>query len=678
MRSSIALFLLILAFGNAFSTASKKETNILIFSKNAKWAYRHQSIEFANQSIKKYCEERGYKVEISEDASLFNDNTLQKFAAIVLVSANQDIFDADQEAALQRYIRAGGGLVGIHSSSGVERNWTWFSDMLGATFQWHPVQQNATINVIDKKHPSTKHLPTKWQRWDEWYYFKKINPKVKVLLTLDSTTFKSDKHTQNYPNAWYHEFEGGRVFYTAGGHNENDFIDPKFIEHIFGGIKYAIGKNKMDYSKNKKFEKKPARIITLDPGHFHAALVQKTSLPNVNSEVKVYSPGGADLIQHNQRINNYNNRKENPTNWIQKEYIGQDFFEKMISEKNGDLVVMSGNNALKTDYILKTIESGMNVLADKPMCIDTEGYKKLQLAFEIAKKKGVLLYDIMTERSEITTVLQKELSQMPEVFGNLLPGSPQDPSIIKESIHHFFKFVSGSPLIRPQWFMDTKQQGEGIVDVTTHLVDLVHWAAYPETPLQISDAEVIAAKRWPTLMSLDQFSKITGAEKYPDFLQKNVTKDNNLEVYANGEIDFKLRKTHAKVKVLWNYSSEKGGDTHYSIMKGSKSNLEIEQGEKENFVPQLYIRNFSGTKAELQNVEIKLAKMFPGVSITKNQNDYLVVIPEKYRTGHEAHFGEVMERYLKFYKVNNMPDWEVPNMLLKYYITTQALEMAQK
>lgn len=674
----VRIFLLsFLCIQLSFAQKTRPEKRVLIFSKNASWAYRHASIEFGDQKVKEYCVKRGIQADISEDATLFNDESLKKYSALVFLSANQDIFDADQEAALQRYMRAGGGFVGIHSSSGVERNWKWFNQMLGATFVNHPPQQNGTVRVVNKKHVSTKMLPTEWKRFDEWYYFGPITNKLNVLMVLDSTTFDSKVHTQNYPNAWYHDFEGGRSFYTAGGHNEKDYEDPLFMQHIFGGITYAIGKNKMlDYSKNAKYEKAPARIITLDPGHFHAALVQKTMLAGLNPEVQIYAPAGEDLEQHLTRINSYNTRKNAPTSWKTNKYTGSDYFEKMISEKKGDIVVMAGNNAKKTDAILKSVEAGMNVLADKPMCIDAQGYEKLKEAFKIAKEKNVLLYDIMTERSEITTTLQRELSMMKGVFGKLLPGTLEDPSIRKESVHYFFKYVSGSPLIRPQWFMDTKQQGEGVVDVTTHLVDLALWAAFPETPLAIKDAKVLAAKRWPTAMTLEEFSKITGAKSFPDFLKKDLKNANTLEVFSNGEIDFEVKGVHSKVKVIWNYSTDKGGDTHYSIMKGSDANLEIVQGEEEKYVPTLYIRNVKTSEQNLRVEFENLKSKYPGISLVKKGNDYIVDIPAKYRTGHEAHFGEVMERYLKFYKVNNLPDWEVPNMLLKYYITTNALELA--
>jgi type 1 glutamine amidotransferase/predicted dehydrogenase len=671
----ILLFLLIapvLGFSQMYTPK-----RILIFSKNAHYAYRHASIEYAVLQLKAYANKKGYQVDVSENSDIFTDDNLSKYKTLVFLSANQDIFDAKQEAALQRYIRSGGGFAGIHSSTGVERNWAWFSKMIGGTFSWHPPQQSGVLKVVDKKHPSTKMLPDSWTRFDEWYYFGPIKNPIKVLLALDSTTYKSNKHTQNYPSAWYQTFENGKIFYTAGGHNDKDFDDPLFMAHVWGGVKSTFAK-KLDYNKVLAFEKPPARLITLDPGHFHAALVQKTNQAGLAKSVEVYAPQGTDLKMHLDRITAYNERKENPTQWTENVYSGSDFFEKMIAEKKGDVVVMSGNNAKKTSSILSTVSAGLHVLADKPMCINKAGFEELKKAFAIAKQKEVLLYDIMTERSEIVTVLQQEFSQNATLFGKLKKGSITDPSIVKESVHHFFKYVSGSPLIRPAWFMDTQQQGEGVVDVTTHLVDLVQWAAYPETPLALTDGKVLAAKRWTTPMRLSQFSSITGLKSFPQFLQKDVVQDSILNIFSNGEIDFTLKDIHAKVRVIWNYSTPTGGDTHYSIMRGEKADLEIRQGAEEKYVPELYLKNVAFSESDLKMAIEQMQKKYPSLAFEKRGNEYKITIPAILRTGHEAHFGEVMERFLDFYKVNNLPDWEISNMLLKYQITTDALEMALK
>ncbi len=425
------------------------------------------------------------------------------------------------------------------------------------------------------------------------------------------------------------------------------------------------------------------KIMTLDPGHFHAALILKSMYDQVNPVVNVYAPEGADVQDHLKRVEGFNTRTENPTSWETKLYTGPDFFEKMISEKPGNVMNVSGNNAKKTDYIFKTIDAGINVLADKPMVITPDKFPMLEKAFQTAEEKGVLLYDIMTERHEITTMLQRELSMIPEVFGKLLVGSEEEPAITKESVHHFFKYVSGNPLKRPAWFFDTAQQGEGIVDVNTHLVDLIQWEAFPEVVLSKSDVEIVSAKRWTTDLTPEMFNKVTHLDSYPDYLKKDIDGD-VLKVYSNGEINYKLKGIHAKASVIWNYQAPEGAaDTHYSIMRGEKCNLVIEQGEKEGYKPKLYIvatnvdvKEFAGS---LNNAVAGLAEKYPGIAVEKiGDIKWTLNIPEKYHNGHEAHFAQVTEKYLQYLVDGKLPEWEVPNMIVKYYTTTEGMKAAMK
>lgn len=425
---------------------------------------------------------------------------------------------------------------------------------------------------------------------------------------------------------------------------------------------------------------KPWTFITLDPGHFHAALVQKIMYPDLNSSVYVYAPRGNDLNLHLNRIKGYNTRTSSPTQWNEIVYEADDFFNKMLAEKKGNVVMLSGNNQKKTEYILNSIRSGFHVYADKPMVITTTSFSLLLQAFQEAKKKKVLLYDIMTERYEITTMIQKELSHTPTIFGTLLKGSPEDPSITKESVHHYYKEVSGSPLQRPAWFYDTDQQGEGIVDVTTHLVDLIQWAAFPDQIINYKkDIQVNSAKSWSTGITLPEFSASTAEKNFPDYLHKNIDKNGVLQVNCNGEINYTLKGIHAKVSVIWNYKAAPGGgDTHYSIMKGSLSDLIIRQGQEQKFKPTLYIEKKNGlTEADVSKAFVDVEKKFPGITLKANDKGWEIVIPEKYHEGHEAHFGRVTEKFLGFLKSGKLPEWEVPNMIAKYYTTLTALKMAR-
>lgn len=425
------------------------------------------------------------------------------------------------------------------------------------------------------------------------------------------------------------------------------------------------------------------KIMTLNPGHFHAALVQKTQLAQIDPTVYVYAPEGPELENHMSIINGYNSRAENPTNWKTEIYTGEDYLAKMLEEKKGNVVVISGNNEKKTEYIKSSVEAGLNVLADKPMAINFSDFNTLKKAFDIAHQNDVLLYDIMTERFEITTIIQKMLSHKPAVFGELIDGTEEEPSIVKESVHHYFKYVSGNEIKRPAWFFDVTQQGEGIVDVTTHLVDLVQWTCFPGEVLDYeSDIEMLSAYRWPTVLTPEQFGKVTRLDDYPEYLTKYVNDDGNLEVYANGEINYKLKGKAAKVIVKWNYQAPEGAkDTHYSIIRGTKANLVIQQTEKENYQPTLYIEVKEKTndyENSVKTVVGEIAEKYPGVSAEKvDDSKWKVNIPEEYKIGHEPHFGQVMERYLQYLVDGELPTWEVPNMITKYYVTTKALEMAE-
>ncbi|MDD4016872.1 MAG: putative oxidoreductase C-terminal domain-containing protein [Kiritimatiellae bacterium] len=427
------------------------------------------------------------------------------------------------------------------------------------------------------------------------------------------------------------------------------------------------------------------KLITLDPGHFHAALVQKRMYPDVSPTVHVYAPEGNDLKMHMDRINSFNTRADQPTKWESKIYTGPDFLEKMLKDKAGNVVVLAGNNARKTEYILKSVQAGYNVLADKPMAITPKDFELLKQAFETAKQKGVLLYDIMTERHEITTLLQRELSRFPKVYGTQEKGTPDDPAVTKESVHHFCKLVAGKPLQRPPWYYDTAQQGEAIVDVNTHLTDLVQWETFPGVTLSPADVNVVNARVWPTPITLEQFKTSTSQGEWPDYLKKSLDANNVLQCRANGEFTYALKGVYAKVSVLWNFQPPAGaGDTHFSLMRGTRSSLIIQQGEAEGYKPALYVepRRGTGVKPEeigdaLKEAVAEINKTYPGIGFEKHETGWRINIPASYAIRHEAHFGQVTEAYLGFLKNHNLPAWEVPNMLTKYHTLMEAYKKSR-
>jgi predicted dehydrogenase len=216
--------------------------------------------------------------------------------------------------------------------------------------------------------------------------------------------------------------------------------------------------------------------------------------------------------------------------------------------------------------------------------------------------------------------------------------------------------VSGSPLKRPGWFFDTAQQGEGIVDVTTHLVDLVQWEAFPEQIIDYkTDIEKLRAKRWPTMLTKAEYQRDTKLPDFPDYLKSQLNTDGELPCYANGEIDYTIKGIHAKVKVLWNYQAPEGaGDTHYSIMKGTKSNIIIEQGKEQNYKPELYIEPAPGVSANVLNGAIftavlNLQKKYPGIMMQRQGDRWHIAVPARYHVGHEPTLprSRVLFKYLE-------------------------------
>jgi len=422
-------------------------------------------------------------------------------------------------------------------------------------------------------------------------------------------------------------------------------------------------------------------FMIADPGHFHAALVLKTMYAGVNPRVYLYAPEGPELADFTGRVNGYLKRTEDPVKWQISPFTGPGYFDKMITDKPGNILILAGNNGKKTDYILKAVQNGINVFSDKPMAINSEGFEKLKKAFEEAKKNGVLLYDIMTERFEISSILQKELSHLPAVFGELQKGTPDDPAVTKESVHHFFKYVSGTKLTRPPWFFDVAQEGEGIVDVTTHLIDLVQWACFPEQIIDYhNDIKITSARHWSTGISPEQFHQVTGLSDYPNYLLPDVNTDSILQVLSNGEINYQLNGINVRVSVTWNYQPpEGGGDTHYSVMKGSLARLEIRQGPEQKFKPELYVfpaANDPAFLTALKEAVSTLAQKFTGITVEEMGNGYHLLIPDALRIGHEAHFAQVTQNFLNYLNKGSLPDWEVPNMLAKYWLTTTAKNLA--
>jgi type 1 glutamine amidotransferase len=222
--------------------AQKKDCTlrVLVFSKTG--AFRHASIKDGIAAIRKLAAEKAVAVDFTEDSAMFTDANLARYNAVVFLLTSGEILDNDQQAAFERYIRAGGGYAGVHSATDTEYKWPWYGKLVGAYFRSHPHAQQATIDVIDHNHPSTSMLPAHWERTDEWYNFA-TNPRdsVHVLMTVDEKTYQGGTMGAFHPIAWYHAYDGGRAWYTALGHTSESYKEPLFLQHLWGGIMYAAG-----------------------------------------------------------------------------------------------------------------------------------------------------------------------------------------------------------------------------------------------------------------------------------------------------------------------------------------------------------------------------------------------------------------------------------------------------
>jgi predicted dehydrogenase len=427
------------------------------------------------------------------------------------------------------------------------------------------------------------------------------------------------------------------------------------------------------------------RLMTVDPGHFHAGLVQKEMYPGVSPRVDVFAPLGADLIEHLNRIAAFNSRAESPTKWELEVHTGPDFFERMLRDRPGNVVVLSGRNRGKIERIVASVDAGLNVLADKPWILASADLSKLEAALAQADAKGVVAYDIMTERHEVTNRLQRALVNDPAIRGEMLKGTESEPGVYMESVHHLKKVVAGAPNIRPWWFFDTAQQGEGFNDIGTHLVDLVQWTLFPDSPIDHrKDVRVLAAQRWPTWIAESDFRDVTRQPSFPASLSSSV-KDGRLEYFCNTLVSYTVRGVHTKLNVIWDWEAPPGaGDSHFAFYRGSRARIEIRQGSAEKFRPELYvIPSGADTRAQvgdaLKTRVAALQREYPGIAVEERGTEFRVAIPDRLRLGHEAHFAEVTSDFLGYLRDRGtLPAWERPNMLAKYFVTTTGTELSRK
>lgn len=425
----------------------------------------------------------------------------------------------------------------------------------------------------------------------------------------------------------------------------------------------------------------PIRLMTVAPGHFHAALVQKTMPTGVAGKCHVYAPLDADLVAHLDRLAAFNARPTDPTFWKVDVRAGSDYLDRFLREQPGNTVVLSGRNRPKIDVMLAAVVNNLHVLADKPWVIESADLPKLDRLVRDAELREVLVGDMMTERHEFATQLQRVLVRDPEVFGDWQAGTPDHPALTLESVHHLKKAVGGRPLTRPWWWFDPTISGEAMADVGTHLADLALWLVCPETAVDPArDVRLIDADRWPLVLDAGQVADLTGRPGLPPELAPRAV-EGQLYYAGNDAVTFTLRGVHVRLETRWEYEST-GGDTHAAVARGMRATVRVGPGPGGN--PDVFVEatDPADRPALVQVLRRKWADpatCFPGAAVEDGPTAARLVIPPDLRTTHEDHFRAVVEEFTEFFhNPRSQPAWERANAVAKYHITTRAVELARQ
>ena len=411
-----------------------------------------------------------------------------------------------------------------------------------------------------------------------------------------------------------------------------------------------------------------------EPGHFHAALTLRNRNPRVADDVHVYASPGPDRQGFLSLVDAFNTRSSEPTRWRVHVHEADDPLEQLIADGHGDVAVLAGRNATKLDAIARLHDAGFHVLADKPWLTTSAALPSLRQATAGAP----LAMDIMTERHEVMARLRRRIVTDGELFGEFDTDAGH-PAIEIATVHHLYKVVNGRPLRRPAWYYDIDVQGDGMVDVQSHLMDQVQWMVLGEDPGDSRhDVEVKSARRWTTPVPLDLYRESTGEAEFPEALDRHVD-DGVLELPCNGEIELEVRGVGARMRAEWGQREPPGsGDRHPSTVRGTLCDVIVRHDADTGPAAQLDIVPKPGADIEAPLAEAVAGwqEEFPGVGFEPRDGAYRLSVPAALRTGHESHFAMVLEDFLDYLDAGQWPTWLVPGIRMRYETLARAREAA--
>jgi len=411
------------------------------------------------------------------------------------------------------------------------------------------------------------------------------------------------------------------------------------------------------------------QLLFLEPGHFHAALTLRVPHPSLADEIVVYASEGPDLSDFLALVARFNRRDNAPTRWRPVVITSGCSLSRLVDERRGDVVVLAGKNGGKARTIRRLHESGFHVLADKPWLVERDDLPSIQASLE----RWPLVTEIMTGRHDVATRLLQRLVATADVFGGF---RAESPALELESIHHLEKLVDGSPLRRPSWFFDVRVQGSGAVDIPTHQVDLTQSLVDGSGRAVLSDTRLLSARAWPTPVPAEAFRRITGQPAFPRELERWVEGD-TLSYLCNAELRYQIGGVIARSSARWDLAAPPGGgDSSRVVAHGTRADICLEQGAHTGHRRRLAIESRSAPHdvagALRQRVSAWEAE-FPGLRVEADGGQrQLLAIPPGLDAGHESHFAQVLDEFLRAIDEHQWPAERARRILDKYTILAQA------
>ncbi len=416
-------------------------------------------------------------------------------------------------------------------------------------------------------------------------------------------------------------------------------------------------------------------LIFCDPGHFHAALLLGRSNERIAANISVYGPSGPDLDRFLEMIEAFNARKENPTNWRVSVIDAKPGTVEFPSPKHDAVIVLAGKNAPRLGLMQRLHQAGFSILADKPWLTTSEDLHCLDAVTE----QLPLAIDIMTSRHDIGAILRQKIIVDPDLFGGFKDGDGQRPVIEISSLHNLCKIAAGRPLLRPTWYYDVAVQGDGVVDIQSHMVDQAQWLISDEIDLSFDrHIELIDAMRWNTEVPLPAFQESTGVTNFPNSLSSTVH-DDVLHLACNSRIDYRLCGHWVRQTAEWQLKGKpQSSDSHFLIARGQNADLVYRLDGSTGFKPDLRLRSTSGNKllSILQDRAANWQAEFPGLKIKPIGDEFQLDLPSDLDVGHEGHFPLVLDEYLDLLDRGDWPTRRMLRIRSRYTLLAKARDLA--